>query len=82
MRFIKATGDLPPTNSPRHNAVKTITIDNLRQRWPEVEAALQVAKEILTTRNGHSVAKLVRITGRESKRIRRNREKSRSVTFS
>ena len=40
--------------------MKTITIRDLRQRWPETEAALQVEDEILITRDSKPVAKLVR----------------------
>ena len=39
--------------------MKTITIRDLRQRWPEAEAALQVEDEILITRDSKPVAKLV-----------------------
>jgi len=42
--------------------MKTITIRDLRQRWPKAEAALQVEEEILITRDSKPVAKLVRIT--------------------
>ena len=41
--------------------MKTITIRDLRQRWPEAEAALQVEDEILITRDSKPVAKLVRV---------------------
>jgi antitoxin (DNA-binding transcriptional repressor) of toxin-antitoxin stability system len=41
--------------------VKTITIRDLRQRWPEAEAALKVENEILITRDSKPVAKLVRV---------------------
>jgi antitoxin (DNA-binding transcriptional repressor) of toxin-antitoxin stability system len=41
--------------------VKTITIRDLRQRWPEAEAALGVEHEILITRDSKPVAKLVRV---------------------
>jgi antitoxin (DNA-binding transcriptional repressor) of toxin-antitoxin stability system len=40
--------------------VKSITIRDLRQRWPEVERLLQTEHELLITRDGHPVAKLVR----------------------
>jgi antitoxin (DNA-binding transcriptional repressor) of toxin-antitoxin stability system len=50
--------------------VKTITIRDLRQRWPEAEAALKVEDEILITRDSKPVAKLVRISASESKRPR------------
>ena len=50
--------------------MKTITIRDLRQRWPEAEAALQVEEEIIVTRDSKPVAKLVRITPAETKRPR------------
>jgi antitoxin (DNA-binding transcriptional repressor) of toxin-antitoxin stability system len=50
--------------------VKTITIRDLRQRWPEAEAALQVEEEILITRDSRPVAKLVRIVEEKRKRKR------------
>jgi len=57
--------------------MKTITIRDLRQRWPEAEAALQVENEILITRDSEPVAKLVRVTQRETKRTRWNPEEHR-----
>ena len=42
--------------------MKTITVRDLRQRWPQAEALLQVEKEILITRDAKPVAKLVRVT--------------------
>jgi antitoxin (DNA-binding transcriptional repressor) of toxin-antitoxin stability system len=42
--------------------MKTITIRDLRQRWPEAEAALQVENEIIITRDSRPVAKLVKIS--------------------
>ncbi len=50
--------------------MKTITIRDLRQRWPEAEAALQFEEEILITRDSRPVAKLVRVTGEARKRRR------------
>jgi antitoxin (DNA-binding transcriptional repressor) of toxin-antitoxin stability system len=50
--------------------VKTITIRDLRQRWPEAEAALELEEEILITRDSKPVAKLVRITPDPAKRPR------------
>ena len=41
--------------------VKTITIRDLRQRWPEAEKSLQMENEIVITRDGQPVAKLVRV---------------------
>jgi antitoxin (DNA-binding transcriptional repressor) of toxin-antitoxin stability system len=52
--------------------VKTITIRDLRQRWPEAEAALQVEDEIIVTRDSKPVAKLVRVTQAQPKHPRWN----------
>lgn len=41
--------------------MKTITIRDLRQHWPEAEAALEVENEILITRDSKPVAKLVKV---------------------
>ncbi len=54
--------------------MKTITIRDLRQRWPEAEAALKVENEILITRDSRPVAKLVRVIESEAKRKRWNPE--------
>jgi antitoxin (DNA-binding transcriptional repressor) of toxin-antitoxin stability system len=40
--------------------MKTVTVCDLRQRWPETEKALEVEQEILITRDSKPVAKLVR----------------------
>ena len=50
--------------------MKTITIRDLRQRWPEAEAALRAEDEIIVTRDSKPVAKLVRVTQAEAKRPR------------
>ena len=50
--------------------MKTITIRDLRQRWPEAEAALNVENEILITRDSKPVAKLVRVQENADKRPR------------
>jgi antitoxin (DNA-binding transcriptional repressor) of toxin-antitoxin stability system len=50
--------------------MKTITIRDLRQRWPEAEAALRVEEEILITRDSKPVAKLVRVVQRMPARKR------------
>jgi len=52
--------------------MKTITIRDLRQRWPETEAALQVEDEIVITRDSKPVAKLVRFNPPKAKRKRWN----------
>jgi len=41
--------------------VKTITIRDLRLRWPETEQALKVEREMIITRDGRPIAKLVRV---------------------
>jgi antitoxin (DNA-binding transcriptional repressor) of toxin-antitoxin stability system len=40
--------------------MKTVTVRDLRQRWPETEKALEVEHEIIITRDSKPVAKLVR----------------------
>jgi antitoxin (DNA-binding transcriptional repressor) of toxin-antitoxin stability system len=50
--------------------MKTITVRDLRQRWPAAEALLEVEKEIIITRDARPVAKLVRIEARPKPRRR------------
>jgi antitoxin (DNA-binding transcriptional repressor) of toxin-antitoxin stability system len=50
--------------------MKTITIRDLRQRWPDAEAALKLENEILITRDSKPVAKLVCLSPAASKRPR------------
>ena len=45
-----------------------MTIRDLRQRWPQAEAALQTENEILITRDSKPVAKLVRVMQTETRR--------------
>ena len=54
--------------------MKTITIRDLRQRWPEMEKTLQVENELIITRDGEPVAKLVRVVREQAKRKRWNPE--------
>jgi len=54
--------------------MKTITIRDLRQHWPEAEAALKAEDEILITRDSIPVAKLVRVVAAANKRPRWNME--------
>jgi antitoxin (DNA-binding transcriptional repressor) of toxin-antitoxin stability system len=54
--------------------MKTMTIRDLRQRWPEAEAALLVENEIIITRDSKPVAKLVRMPSSEIQRPRWNAE--------
>ena len=51
--------------------MKTVTVRDLRQRWPETEKALQTEQEILVTRDSKPVAKLVRYVepGKRRKRF-------------
>ncbi len=54
--------------------MKTITIRDLRQRWPEAEAALQIEGEILITRDSKPVARLLRVAAEGPNRCRWNPE--------
>jgi antitoxin (DNA-binding transcriptional repressor) of toxin-antitoxin stability system len=40
-------------------SMKSLTIRDLRQRWPEAEKALEMEGEIVITRDGKPVAKLI-----------------------
>jgi antitoxin (DNA-binding transcriptional repressor) of toxin-antitoxin stability system len=53
----------------------TLTISELRRRWPAAEKALEEEDEILITRDGKPVAKLVRYTEPKKRRPRFNPEK-------
>jgi antitoxin (DNA-binding transcriptional repressor) of toxin-antitoxin stability system len=50
--------------------MKTMSIRDLRQRWPEAEAALELEEEIIITRDSKPVAKLTRIAPGQPKRKR------------
>ena len=50
--------------------MKTVTVRDLRQRWPETEKALQSEDEILVTRDSKPVARLVRYTEPREARAR------------
>src|SRR5271165_3031149 len=50
--------------------LKTISVRDLRQKWPEAERALKIESEILITRDGIPVAKLTRIENLPKKRRR------------
>ena len=50
--------------------MKTVSVRDLRQRWPETEKALQKEHEILITRDSKPVAKLVRYVAPEKRRKR------------
>ena len=50
--------------------MKTITVRDLRQRWPVAESLLQTERELLITRDGQPVARLVRLVESKAKRRR------------
>lgn len=50
--------------------MKTITVRDLRQRWPQAEALLKAEHELVVTRDGQPVAKLVRIVPAKARRDR------------
>jgi len=52
------------------DAMKTISVRDLRQRWPRAEAMLRAEGEITITRDGKPVAKLVRLREPRSPRKR------------
>jgi antitoxin (DNA-binding transcriptional repressor) of toxin-antitoxin stability system len=64
----------PPDQRPREtcyaSTVKTLSVRDLRQRWPEAEALLQVEHEIIITRDSRPVARLVRIATERARRKR------------
>ena len=43
--------------------MNTITIRDLRQRWPAAERRLATEHELIITRDGQPIARLVRLTG-------------------
>jgi antitoxin (DNA-binding transcriptional repressor) of toxin-antitoxin stability system len=49
--------------------MKTLSVRDLRQRWPKAEAMLEAEGEILITRDGKPVARLVRFV--EPRRVRK-----------
>jgi antitoxin (DNA-binding transcriptional repressor) of toxin-antitoxin stability system len=53
----------------------SLTIRDLRQRWPEAEKALETEEEILITRDGKPVAKLMRYSEPAQKRQQFDPEK-------
>ncbi len=50
--------------------MKTISIRDLRLGWPAAEKALALEHELIVTRDGHPVAKLVRVTPEKVERKR------------
>jgi antitoxin (DNA-binding transcriptional repressor) of toxin-antitoxin stability system len=50
--------------------MKTLSVRDLRQRWPEAEALLRREREIIITRDSRPVARLVRFTVPKARRKR------------
>jgi antitoxin (DNA-binding transcriptional repressor) of toxin-antitoxin stability system len=50
--------------------VKTISVRDLRQRWPDAEAMLATERVLVVTRDGKPVAKLVPFEEKPAKRRR------------
>jgi antitoxin (DNA-binding transcriptional repressor) of toxin-antitoxin stability system len=50
--------------------MKTISVRDLRQKWPEAERALKIESEIVITRDGKPVARLTPYENRSKKRGR------------
>ncbi len=50
--------------------MKSVAVRDLRQRWPEVEKALEREGELFITRDGERVARLVRFAPRPRRRGR------------
>jgi antitoxin (DNA-binding transcriptional repressor) of toxin-antitoxin stability system len=42
-----------------HSGMKTMTVRDIRHHWPEAEKALGVEREIIITRDGKPVARLL-----------------------
>ena len=57
----------------------TISVRDLRQRWPRAEALLRTEGEIIITRDGKPVAKLVRV--REPRRARKRFDATRHAAW-
>jgi antitoxin (DNA-binding transcriptional repressor) of toxin-antitoxin stability system len=50
--------------------MKTFSVRDLRQRWPQAEALLRSEREIIITRDSRPVAKLVRFSPPKKRRKR------------
>jgi antitoxin (DNA-binding transcriptional repressor) of toxin-antitoxin stability system len=57
--------------------MKTMSVRDIRQRWPAAEKALATEKEIIITRDGTPVARLSRVPAKEKKRKRFDPEEHR-----
>ena len=59
---MNAREETPPMN--------TITVRDLRQRWPAAERLLETEDELIITRDGQPIVRLVRLGGTQTKRRR------------
>ena len=59
--------------------MKTLTVRDLRQRWPRAEAMLEAEGEIVITRDAKPVARLVRFV--EPRRPRKRFEPARHAAW-
>ena len=50
--------------------MNTITVRDLRQRWPAAERLLEAEHELIITRDGQPIARLVRLAESKAKRRR------------
>lgn len=50
--------------------MNTITVRDLRQRWPDAERRLETERELIITRDGQPIARLVRLARTTAKRRR------------
>ena len=50
--------------------MNTITVRDLRQRGPAAQRRLETEHELIITRDGQPIARLVRLTGTKTKRRR------------
>ena len=57
--------------------MKTITVRDVRQRWPEAERLLALEGEIVITRDGKPVARLLPVVAEADNRPRFDPEKNR-----
>lgn len=52
--------------------MKAVTIRDLRLHWPATEESLNIERELLVTRDGRPVAKLVKVSEHRARRRRWN----------
>lgn len=59
-----------------HKDMKTMTVRDVRQRWPEAERSLETEGEIIITRDGKAVARLLPVEAETDDRPRFDPEES------